>query len=78
MTATLDLVSNQALSLPENERMALAHRLLKSVDEEPATDIDAAWAAEAIRRMEMYHAGEMDVIPAEEVFAAMRARAKNS
>ena len=73
MTATLDLVSNQALSLPEHERMALAHRLLKSVDEAPATDNDAAWEAVIARRLHEYETGKVKTHSAAEFFARLDA-----
>ncbi|HYI12528.1 MAG TPA: addiction module protein [Thermoanaerobaculia bacterium] len=37
---------------------------------------DALWAEEAERRYAAYKAGEIEAVPAEEVFAWLRARSK--
>ncbi len=78
MTATLDHISSEALRLPERERMALAHRLLKSVDEEPATDNDAAWEAVIARRIEDIDTGRVQTVSAEEFFARMEAAVRGT
>lgn len=69
MTATLDLIASQALSLPEHERMILAHRLLRSAEAEPEAEIEAAWEAEIARRFHEYETGKVRPHTAEEFFA---------
>lgn len=50
MTAETQKVLNEALALPENERVRLAAELLASIDEAVEDDVAAAWAAEIERR----------------------------
>ena len=45
MPATLETVAQEALVLPPDQRLALARRLLDSVDLEPEPGIAAAWEA---------------------------------
>lgn len=72
MPATLDAVAHDALVLPPEQRLALARRLLDSVDLEPDPGADAAWRAEIAQRLARLDAGEAKTIPAGEVFARLR------
>jgi putative addiction module component (TIGR02574 family) len=63
-----DDVMRDALSLPPQARADLAERLLDSVAPTEATDEDASLAEEAERRLRAYEAGEVQSIPAAEVF----------
>jgi putative addiction module component (TIGR02574 family) len=57
----------EALSLPEDARLRLAEALLASVERERADeDADAAWAAEAKRRLGEARAGDVKPVPWEE------------
>jgi putative addiction module component (TIGR02574 family) len=58
MTDTAQHVLDEALKLSPEERAALAHDLLASLDGEPDEDVDAAWAAEAERRARKLLSGE--------------------
>lgn len=71
MSATLETILDQALALPPAERAAVVDKLLASLE---PTDpgIDELWAREAEVRIAAVDAGEMDTIPAEEVFAELR------
>ena len=69
MTATLEKVEQEALSLPQDERAFLADRLLSSLGGEVLSDVDAAWVQEAERRYEEYKQGKRQPIPASAVFA---------
>lgn len=76
MALSPNAVENEALSLPENDRLRLAAHLLDSVEEHPPADPDqvkAAWVAEADRRYKAYLRGEERAIPAEDVFSELRA-----
>ena len=56
------------MSLPEDERAELAAILLDSVgDGRSEADIDAAWLAEAKRRLAAVRAGRATLIPTEDV-----------
>ncbi len=72
MSATLDAISHDALVLPPDERVALAYRLLVSVEPDPEPGADAAWDAEIARRIARFDAGDCQPVPAAEVFAALR------
>lgn len=73
MPVTLDALSDDALALPPEQRMALAYRLLVSVEPNPEPAADAAWEAEIAARIVRFDAGEARTIPATEVFASLRA-----
>ena len=72
MSTTLDSLSNDALTLPPDQRLALARRLLDSVDLEPEPGAEAAWEAEIARRIARFDAGESKAIPASKVMARLR------
>jgi len=53
----------QAVTLPEDDRAALAALLLDSLEDEASDeDAEAAWAAEVQRRMANYRAGKVQTI----------------
>jgi len=70
MSAALDAVAHDALVLSPDERMALAYRLLVSVEPEPGAN--EAWDAEIGRRMADFNEGKSQTFPASEVFARLR------
>ena len=72
MSATLDAISHDALVLPADQRVALAYRLLLSVEPDPEVGADAAWEAEIARRIARFDAGESHALPAAEVFDRLR------
>ena len=58
--------------LDESERAQLAAELLRSLDGEPELDdVEAAWNAEALRRLELIDRGEMTTMSAEDVLAGV-------
>jgi putative addiction module component (TIGR02574 family) len=56
-----------ALSLPPDERAALAEKLLLSLDEPFDDELENSWLSEAARRAHELDRGEVNAIPAEEV-----------
>lgn len=58
--------------LPLDQRIALAHHLLKSVEPDPDPGAETAWEQEITRRIAQADAGEITQIPASEVFARLR------
>lgn len=78
MAQQLQAVRNEAMSLPTVDRAELALELLDSIDTQTsdgdAAEIEHAWIAEANRRYEQYLAGEVEAIPADEVFSNLRAK----
>lgn len=69
----------EALELSVRERAQLAHRLIVSLDEDitdsPA-EAERAWNEEISRRFAEVEAGTAELIPAEQVFAELRARTR--
>lgn len=64
----------QLLRLPPGDRARLAELLLTSLDEAAEPDAEAAWAAEAERRLTDLRAGTVAGLPAADVFARAAAR----
>ena len=71
MAADFDTLTQDALALPAEQRITLAHRLLTSVEPEPDPDAEAAWEKEIARRIAQSDAGEVEAIPAANVFARL-------
>ena len=69
MSATLDKVEQDALSLPKDERAFLPDPLLSSLGGEVLSDVDAAWVDEAEKRYQEYLEGKRQPIPASAVLA---------
>lgn len=76
MVHLTDALESQLLTLPPADRARLAELLVASLDAEvesgPAAEIEAAWFAEAERRLSEYRRGTVAGIPAAQVFAAVR------
>ncbi len=63
-----------ALQLEPPARAKLAHRLLESLDALSETEVEALWVQQAERRLQALEAGELESIPADEVFQRVRER----
>ena len=77
MKATLEQVTTEALSLPSKDRAVLTRALIQSFDEAPVedpADVEQAWHDEVNRRVEEIKSGRVKGVPAEEVFAKLRAK----
>jgi len=72
MPESLDRLAHDALVLPPDQRLALAYRLLVSVEPNPEPGAEAAWEDEITRRIAAFEAGETKAVPASEVFARLR------
>lgn len=75
---TIEQLERQLLELPADERARIARRLIESLDD-PTDEVDeeaveTAWKVEIERRIEQMDRGEVEMIPAEEVFAKIRER----
>jgi putative addiction module component (TIGR02574 family) len=77
MSLTQEEILEAALSLPRESKLKLAEQILDSVDRNDSAEIDAAWVAEAKRRLEELDRGEAHTVPAEQVFARIRAGRKS-
>lgn len=60
------------LALSPDDRQRLVDRLLESLNEPAASQLDAAWATEIERRLSEYDRGEVQAIDADAVFAEAR------
>ena len=74
MTAMAKTVTEQALTLPEGERAALAETLLASLAIFSTSKIERAWRDEVRQRVEEIDAGRAELISAEEVHRQVRAK----
>jgi putative addiction module component (TIGR02574 family) len=77
MKATLEQVAEEALSLSLPDRSALTRILIQALDAEPAEDpaeVEQAWQVEVEKRVDEILSGRVKTIPAEEVFAKLRAK----
>ena len=73
MTAMPDRVIEEALSLPADIRLNLVEKLIASLNLPIDKDIDRFWAEEAERHISQIEAGEVRLVPGEEVFSKIRA-----
>ena len=74
MSEAVDTLVAEAVQLPPDQRLTLAHRILTSVEPERSLETDAVWDAEICQRMARYDAGEVQAIPAVEVFEELDRR----
>ena len=63
-----DEIVSEALRLPEDQRVSLAHRLLSSIEPPESARIAAAWDDEIRQRIDAYDRGETSAISAVQVF----------
>jgi putative addiction module component (TIGR02574 family) len=68
MTNRIASLTKEAEQLPAPERIRLIEHLLASLDK-PEPEIEAAWAEEAERRLDMYLSGETTARDSDEVLA---------
>ena len=60
MSATIEKVFIEALSLPTRERAALVQKLLMSLEpEQGSPEIEAAWKQEAVERCQAFDEGKL-------------------
>lgn len=62
----------QMLRLARHERARLAQKLIASLDEDD--ELEQAWTEEAERRSEELRTGSVEALPADQVFADVRAK----
>ena len=78
MPMTVEQIEAEVLKLPDQARVELLGRLMRSLADTSAIDPDVAeaWAQEAIRRDEEMESGSVAGVPAEEVFEELRSKGK--
>lgn len=72
MPTSFASIEKASRALPPEERAKLAEILLDSLRGSPVADIETAWNTEITARLEAYQRGELEVLPAESVFAEAR------
>jgi putative addiction module component (TIGR02574 family) len=65
-------LADRGRSLAPEDRSRLVELLLESLHEPPLSEIEAAWDAEIVRRVDAHKRGEVETFAAEEVFAEAR------
>lgn len=68
MNTRIETITSDALTLPEDQRLTLAHRILASVEPTRDRRIEAAWDGEIRERIRRFDAGESVGVPATLVF----------
>jgi putative addiction module component (TIGR02574 family) len=74
MSLTAEQLLEAALELPESDRAEIAARLQDSIEFFATPEIAAAWRVEIAKRLRASDAGEVELIPAEEVHARLKAK----
>jgi len=75
MSANINRVTEEALTLSEHDRVQLAHVLLQSLGPNgDSVEVEAAWDAEIARRVQRVKEGIATGRPADDVFRDIRAR----
>ena len=74
MSGSVDFLTLEAMDLPPDQRLTLAHRILSSVEPTASPEIDAAWDTEIRNRIARYDTEGAHSIPAVEVFAELDRR----
>jgi putative addiction module component (TIGR02574 family) len=76
MAKTIEDIENEIRSLSVDDRMHLLRDLIADLDGGMDEDVEKAWLDEAERRYKELKEGEVELIPAEEVFTRARAQLK--
>lgn len=72
MAIAQDTIEKKVLKWPPAKRVALAEKLMASVEDFASPEIEAAWNTEVATRMKDIREGRADGIPAEQVMAGAR------
>lgn len=72
MPTLMEELSERAGALSPEDRARLAEYLLESLQDEPASDAEAAWDREIARRVEEVRLGTARLVSAEDVHAEAR------
>lgn len=68
MTMTLNEILLLTRDMDLTDRAKLAEQLLTSLDDPSEAEVEKLWIEEARRRLAAYRTGQVEAIPAEEVF----------
>jgi hypothetical protein len=70
-------ILDDALALPEEDRVRVAERLLDSVPQQTAEEIERAWTEEAFRRAEALARGETAALDGEAAVAQLESKLRS-
>jgi len=76
MAKTIEDIDNEIRSLSADDRMHFLRDLIADLDGAMDEDVVKAWLEEAERRYKELKDGEVELIPAEDVFSRARNRLK--
>lgn len=65
-------ISLQLLGLPREERAALAHQLIRSLDDKVEADVEKSWVKIAQKRLKDFKAGKSIPLSFEKSLARLR------
>jgi putative addiction module component (TIGR02574 family) len=74
MSTTIDRLKSELTTLSDEERAELAHFLIQTLDGEPEAQVEEAWEAEVMRRIDEIKAGTAQGKLAEQLFAELKAK----
>ena len=74
MTSTAQKILDEALALPEEDRLRVAESLLESVPRESGEEVERSWDREVLRRVQAAENGETKSRPWDEAAAELRAK----
>jgi putative addiction module component (TIGR02574 family) len=72
MPLSLDQLAQEALQLPAVSRAQLAEKLVASLSNAEADEIQRAWAAQALRRRDEVRSGKVQTIDGDSVISKVR------
>lgn len=72
MPTLVEELSARAKTLSAEDRARLAEELLESLDQEPESEVEAAWDRELERRVAEVESGTVELVSSEEVHAEAR------
>ncbi len=67
--SSVESICKQAAELPQDQRFALAQRILSLAEPDPTDSVDSLWDEEIRARIARFDRGEADPRPASDVFA---------
>jgi putative addiction module component (TIGR02574 family) len=74
MSTSVEAIAADAVRLPPDQRLRLAHRILSSVEPSGSGEVEAAWDVEIRRRIAAHDAGTVAAVSGAEVFAELDRR----
>ncbi len=66
--ATVAELEREVMQLPDDQRVALIHRVLETAEPTEGVDVSALWNDEIVRRIDLLDKGLTERIPASDVF----------